>query len=121
METAPPRLPPSRSEAPACPTHADQKGRIVPRAYGQIDTKGPWSGSFFCALLAWGGVPTRVRRAAGFLRAGTSAGIGGLGSTVASAVVGVGFSATVLRTLDELSTNKHIVRASETDANGRAR
>src|SRR5215211_4978524 len=62
-----------------------------------------------------------VRRAAGFLRAGTSAAIGGLGSTVASAVVGVGFSATVLRTLDELSTNKHIVRASETDANGRAR
>ena len=47
-----------------------------------------------------------MRRAAGFLRAGTSAGIGGLGSTVASAVVGVGFSATVLRTLDELSTNK---------------
>jgi hypothetical protein len=29
-------------------------------------------------------------------------------------------SATVLRTLDELSTNKRIVRASGTDANGRA-
>jgi hypothetical protein len=32
-----------------------------------------------------------------------------------------GFSTTVLRMLDERSTNERIVRASETDANGRAR